>query len=148
MEESFDFEKLAREIVASRLAGAANADSAAAEIARKIIVTAVASTKVRQDPRLTVRAVCRGVMSGLLLLDQPMPPAAVAVLKQMPHVAQDVPLAPGDLMTWGMEGIAEAAAMAGLELQSKVHDEIEASFMGAGEVFKKLCERAARGAGA
>lgn len=142
MAELFDFEKLAREIVAGRLKGAADAPAAAAEIAKKIIVTGVTSTKVGQEPRATVAAVCRGVMSGLLILDTPLAPAAVALLKQLPSAGQDAALASEDLMTWAMEGIAEVATVSGADTVSKIQDEIEAAFQGAGEVFVKLCERA------
>lgn len=137
--EDYDFEKLAREIVASRLAGAENAAPVVAEIAKKIIITGVSSTKVRQNPRATVAAVCRGLLGGLLLLDLPLADSAVAILHQMAGISADVPLDPGDLMTWGMEGMADVARLAGADAQSKIQDAIEAEFQGAGSVFGKLC---------
>lgn len=138
----FDFEKLAREIVAGRLLGAEAPGKAAAEIAKKIIATGVTSTKVRQEPKATVAAVCRGTMSGLLVLNAPLPQGAVSLLKMLPEAAHDVHLSSDDMMTWGMVGIADAAAIAGVDACDKVHDAIEAEFHGAGEVFRSLCNRA------
>jgi len=141
--DEFDFEKLSREIVASRLSDLKDAPHAAAEVARKIITTGVQSTKVRQDPHITVAAVCRGVMGGMLILNKPLPPAAVSILKEMAAISHDVHLDPGDLMTWGMEGIAAVAHMAGHEAQQSVHMAIEETFMGAGVVFDQICSRVA-----
>ena len=141
----YDFEKLAREIVASRLAELEKAPQAAGEIAKKIIVAAVQSTKVRQDPHLTVCAVCRGVLGGMLLINKNLPEAAVKVLQEMPAISHDVHLDPGDLMTWGMEGIASVCRMAGEGARHDVQVAIEESFMGAGEVFSEICRKSATG---
>lgn len=142
-EAEYDFEKLAREIVISRLAGLPNASEAAAEIAKKIIVAGIKSTKVRQDPHLTVASACRGVLGGMLVLNKDLGETAVRVLREIPHIAHEVPIDPGDLMTWGMEGMAEVARMAGREASQHVQERIEESFMGAGAVFSQLCSRAA-----
>lgn len=139
----YDFEKLAREIVVSRLGSLAKAPEAAAEIAKKIIVAGVRSTKVRQDPRLTVSLVCRGVLSGMLVLDKDLGETAVRVLREIPLIAHEVPLDPGDLMTWAMEGIASVAHLAGQDARLDIQGRIEESFLGAGAVFARLCERPA-----
>ena len=143
MGDEYDFEKLAREIVTSRLMALDSPAEAAAEIAKKIIVTGVTSTKVRQDPRLTVLGVCRGVMSGMLLINKELPEAAAGILRVMPAIAHDVHLDPQELMTWGMEGIASVALMAGQEVRYHVQQRIEESFMGAGPVFQQLCQNLA-----
>ncbi len=137
----YDFEKLSREIIVSRLGPVENTPAASAEIARKIIVAAVLSTKERQDPRLTVAAVCRGIIDGLLLLNKDLAQPAVALLKLMHEIANEVPLDPADLMTWAMEGIAAAAATSGAQAQQAIQASIDETFMGAGEVFSRLCER-------
>lgn len=139
----YDFEKLAREIVVSRLSALDGAPAAAAEIAKKIIVTGIRSTKVRQDPRMTVVAVCKGVLGGMLVLNKDLAETSVKVLKEIPQIAHEVPIDPTDLMTWGMEGIAAVAHMAGEQARNSIQERIEESFMGAGAVFSQLCSRAA-----
>lgn len=142
MAEEYDFEKLAREIVISRLKSMDTAAEAAAEIAKKIIVTAVQSTKVRQDPRVTVTAVCRGIAGGILLIEKDLPEASVTVLKEMGSIAHEVHLDPGDLMTWSMEGFAKVALLAGGDVRLNVQESIERNFMGAGTVFGQICDKA------
>ena len=137
--EEYDFEKLAREIVVSRLNGSDNAPAAAAEIAKEVMVTSVKSTKTRQDPHLTISAVCRGVMSGLLLIEKDMPQAAAVILKELPQIAPEIE--PADVMTWAMEGIASVAMLAGPDKCNAIQARIEQNFMGAGAVFSEICAK-------
>lgn len=138
----YDFEKLAREIVADRLKGLSNVPDAAAEIAAKIILSAVESTRRRQDPSQSVAAVCRGVMSGLLLIEKPLPEPAVGLLSKMGDLAGQLGLDPGEMMTWAMTGIADVAVMAPGHGCYEISAAVERRFMGAGQVFDKLCEQA------
>lgn len=147
MDEEFDFEKLAREVVSSRLEAIKTAPAAAGEIAKKMIVTAVKSTKVRQQARVTVRQVCRGVMGGLLIIGKNLPAAAVEILKALGEdAAQEVRADPNDLMTWAMEGIADISPIVGVEVRSEIREAIAERYMGAGEVFSQLCDAAERAA--
>ena len=141
--EGYDFERLAREIVASRLKDLAAPAEGAGAVAREIIISAVQSTKVRQDPHLTVTAAVRGVMSGLLLIEKPLVDAAVEVLQQANNIAQQSSLDPTEVMTWALEGIAQVAAMAPAEAQNAIHEAIEHKYMGAGGVYNELLAKAA-----
>jgi hypothetical protein len=76
----------------------------------------------------------------MVMIDKSLPEAAVAILQGMSETAVLVHLDPGDLMTWGMEGIASVCHVAGTEARLSVRMAIEESFMGAGEVFGALCE--------
>lgn len=138
----YDFEKLAREIVTSRLQEIESAPEVCGEIARKIIVAAVRGTKVRQEPRATVAAVCRGVMGGMLLLGKDLPRTAVCVLQQMAEISHELQFDPSDLMTWGMEGLAGVLPMAGPQAEHAVEEAVERAFMGAGETFRRVRDRA------
>ncbi len=144
MESEYDFEKLAQEIVQDRLRDLPNPAAAAGEIALKIAVPAVTSTRLRQDPRLTVIATCRGVMRGMLLLDQNLGETAVSLLTQMAAISQEADLDPADCMTWTMEGIAPICLMADAQKRDAVVAAIEEHFMGAGEVFRNLLDSAPR----
>ncbi|MBI4376405.1 MAG: hypothetical protein HY549_08140 [Elusimicrobia bacterium] len=141
MTEEYDFEKLSREIIVGQLKDSPNAPSAAAELARQMIIKGVLGTQVRQDPRLTVSAVCRGVLSGILLIEKDLPQTAVEVLSQMSAISQEVPLDPGDLMTWAMEGMAQVAQTAGGAAQSAIQEHLEERYMGTGVVFSSLCRK-------
>ena len=139
MDPAYDFEKLAREIVINRLAALGDkAAEAAGEEVRKILVPALKGTK--QDPKVTVAAVCRGVMGGLLLLNQDVAKAAAEVLGGLAHVAQEAPVSPEDLMTWAMDGMADVALLAGPEAMHAMESSIEERFMGAGSVFQQACQ--------
>jgi hypothetical protein len=147
--EGYDFEKLAREIVAGRLAGLAErAPEAAAEIAKRILVAALQSTRTRQDPAKTTESVCRGVLGGLVLINQDLAAAAPLILKEMAHVSHDVPISPEDLMTWAMDGFGRVAVLAGPEAEHAIQMAIDREFHGAGEVFGKACEKARAGGAA
>lgn len=138
----YDFEKLAREIVVGRLRDVEDAPTMASEMARKIVVAAVLSTRSRQDPHLTVADSCRGVMSGMLILEKNMAAAAVALLIQMAFVAQEANLDPADCMTWAMEGIAPVAKLAPGGAVDSIRASIEENFMGAGAVFENILRTA------
>lgn len=144
MAEEYDFEKLAREIVAGTLPQAepGKAPEAAAAVAKQALVSGIHGTKLKQEPRVTVRAVCRGVMGGALLAGASLPETAALLLAEVGSLADATALDPQDLMTWSMEGIAQAVSVAGVEVQGKVQDAIEARFMGAGTVFAELCRGA------
>lgn len=141
----YDFEKLAREITSARLRGLEKAPAAAGEIASKIILAGVQSTKNRQDPRLSVISVCRGVMGGMLLIEGDLAGAAVEILQHMARLAQELHLDPSDMMTWAMEGFVGVVVLGHADLGPKLREAIEHKFMGAGGVFDELCAKAARG---
>ncbi len=141
--EGYDFEKLTREIVVSQFGSLADkAPEAAAEMARKTLVTSLQGTAAKQDPHLTVAAVCRGLLGGLLFINQDLPSTVTRVLRALGEVAADVHLSPEDLMTWAMEGFAAVAVVAGAEAQSAIESAIEQDFMGAGGVFVAACAAA------
>ncbi|MCX5793973.1 MAG: hypothetical protein NTY77_00570 [Elusimicrobia bacterium] len=144
--DSPDFEKLARETVTGRLKGIpgeAAAETAAA-VAKKIIIAAVADTTRRQDPHLMITGVCRGVMSGMLLIEKDLVLTAVELVKSMAHLGQEAHLDPGDLMTWAMEAIAEVCVLGHPEVGANVREALEHNFIGTGEVFGGLLVKAAQ----
>ena len=81
-------------------------------------------------------------MSGMFLLEKDLPRTAVAILSQMSVVATETHQDPSELMTWAMEGIAPIVALAGGHTKDDVELAIETAFMGAGDVFKHVCETA------
>jgi len=55
----YEFEAIAKEIVISRLNDSTDAHSVAADVARAILVPAIANTRAHQNPHLTIASVCR-----------------------------------------------------------------------------------------
>ena len=138
----YDFEQLAKEIVMEKLKDAADPPAAAAEVAHKIAVSALAGTIGQQDPRVTVAAACRGVMAGMLIIEKDLPRTAVALLAKMALIAQESNLDPADCMTWAMEGIAPVVRLAPSSAGDAVCAAIDENFMGAGEVFQGILRTA------
>lgn len=142
-EAAFDFDKLTREIIAGRVAELEKNPESVAEVAKELLVSMVRGSRAKQDPRVTVASVVRGLMNGLLLINQPLPAAATATLGALAAAAQELQLDPGEMMTWAMEGLATVARTAGLETEGALQQAIEDKFMGAGAVFNELCRKAA-----
>lgn len=140
--DDFNLEKLAKEIVVERLKGVEDPPAGAGEVAKKIVSQAVLGTQARQAPRHTVTAVCRGLMSGMFLLEKDLPRTAVAILGQMSAVAVETHQDPAELMTWAMEGIAPIVTLAGGHMKDDVEHAIETAYMGAGGVFREVCRTA------
>ena len=138
----YDFEKLAKEIVVEKLKDAADAPALAAEVAHKLVVAGIAGAGARQEPRMTVAAACRGVMSGMLLIEKDLPKTAVALLTKMALIAQQSNLDPAECMTWAMEGIAPVVKLASGVAAEAVAAAIEENFMGAGQVFEDILRTA------
>ncbi|MEK7384069.1 MAG: hypothetical protein AAB262_12400 [Elusimicrobiota bacterium] len=134
----YEFEAIAKELVTSRLNDSTNAPSVAADVARAILVPAIANTRAHQDPRLTVVSVCRGVMEGLRLGGKDLPKSAVALLEQMSPVAQESYLDTSVCRFWAMEAIAPICRQ---EFEA-VRAAIEKSRAGDGAVFDKAVQSA------
>lgn len=138
----YDFEKLGKEIVVGKLRGMDDPYALAGEAARKIAVAAVTSTRGKQDPGVTVAATCRGVMSGMVLIEKDLAKTAVALLTQMGAVAQETGLDPAECMTWAMQGIAPVVKSVSASAGDHVRAAIEENFMGAGSVFDEIMRTA------
>ena len=140
--DDFNLEKLAQQIVIERFEKVADPAEGAGQVARKIVTQAVTGTMASQSPRISVTAVCRGLMSGMLIANRDLAPAAVAILTEMSAVANVTHQDPAEMMTWAMEGIAPVATMAGEPARAAVEHAIDHAFMGAGAVFAQACATA------
>lgn len=140
--DRLDLGKLAKEIVASRLKDVPDTAAVAAEVVKKTIVAGVGAARARgEDPHLTVQDVCKGSMQGLMLIDKDLPTAAAAILGQLSDAAQELHLDPQELLTWALEGFAKLSAILQPEDLYKIRDGINKQYMGAGDVFDKLCKQ-------
>lgn len=141
MADQYNFGQLTKEMIVNRLRDASNAPEAAAEIAKKTIIAGVKSTQAAgQSPKETVKEICYGAMSGLLLIEKNLPQAAVFILRDMAEISNELRLDPSELMTWAMGGIAKIAAVVPREASYDIRAKIDEEYQGVGEVFGKLCE--------
>lgn len=145
MVDKFNFGQLTKEMIVSRLKEISDAPGVAAEIARKTIIAGVRATQAsRQDPRETVEEICMGAMSGLLLIEKDLPEGAVRILHSMSEASHELHLDPSEMMTWAMAGIARISALVGPDTRWQIRCAIQEAYMGAGEVFDRLCQEAER----
>lgn len=141
--QTIDFGKLAKDTVSSRLKGIEDTAPVAAEIAHKTIVAAVTSARAKsEDPAKAVESVCRGTLSGLVLIDKDLVSASMAILGRLAQTAQDVHVDPQELLTWALQGIAKVSPMLSAQALWKLREQIEAKFMGVGPIFDEMCENA------
>ncbi|PIR19774.1 MAG: hypothetical protein COV48_00110 [Elusimicrobia bacterium CG11_big_fil_rev_8_21_14_0_20_64_6] len=100
------------------------------------------ASRLSNDPKPAIVAVCRGSMNAVLLGGQSVPDAAVALLEALPNMSLMMRAGPEDLMSWVMEGIADVTPMAGVEVRDALRVKIEEKFMGASTIFDEFCEAA------
>lgn len=135
-----DYEKQAKDAVAASIQS-----DPGAGCARTVPVMCQqisAATRTTQEPKDAVVAVCRGSMHAVLLAGQSVPDAAVGLLDSLPNMSLMMRSGPEDLMSWVMEGIAEATTMAPADVRDGVRTKIEEKFMGASSIFDDLCRAA------
>ena len=136
-----DFEKLAKDAVAATIA--ANAAGGPAATVPVMCQQISHASRVSNDPKPAVIAVCRGSMNAVLLGGQSVPDTAVALIEALPNMSLMSRTGPEDLMSWVMEGIADVTPMAGEEVRDALRVKIEEKFMGASSIFDGFCEAAA-----
>lgn len=100
------------------------------------------ASRLSKEPKDAVVAVCRGSMHAVLLAGQSVPDASVALLDALPNISLMMRSGPENLMSWVMQGIAEATKMAPAEVREGVRGKIEEKFMGASSIFDELCRAA------
>lgn len=141
--DQFNFGKLTKEMIAGRLKEAADAPRVAAEVVKRTIVAGVRATQAsttKQDPQRTVVEVCRGAMTGLMLIDKDLVAGALAILGRLAEAAQELGLDPQELLTWALQGFAKLAPAAPRDVIYKMRLEIDKAYMGAGDLFDKFCK--------
>jgi len=137
---SEDFEKGAFEAI-TRLPPGADDPRAAGKTVAQLLSRASHAAK---DNHHAIVSVSKGVMAAMKLKGGDLPEMAVQMLKSLSNMTLMTRVDPQDIMTWVMEGIAEASFGAASDVRGAIGDHIESQFQGAGEVFAQLCEKAIR----
>ncbi len=140
MADPTDYEKHAKDAVAACI----QSDPMAGATRTVPVMCQQISTATRMNdaPKDAVIAVCRGSMHAVLLAGQSVPDAAVGLLDALPNMSLMMRSGPEDLMSWVMEGVAEATKMAPAEVREGIRSKIEEKFMGASSIFDELCRNA------
>lgn len=133
------YEKQARDAVAAR---AASANPTPAEAALTACEMLSRVSRSAPDPREAVVAACKGAVSGAFIANLDVVETSVLILKTLATVSISGRVDPEKLMTWVMEGIAEALSTADAETRSAIQQRIDGEYMGAGAVFSDLCDKA------
>ena len=111
------------------------------EKAAQLICSLIASAaRQKGDNRRHVVEVCQGAMTGLALNHADLPATAVAILRGLENISLMSRSDPSSIMTWVLEGIAEATPVAGFEARVEIQHRLDGEFHGVGEVFDKLCD--------
>lgn len=109
----------------------------AAQLICQLIAGAARKTK---DTRKAVVGVCHGAMTALALHHANLPESAVETLKGLTNISLSSRSDPSELMTWILEGFAEATVVAGFGERVEIQHRIDSELHGVGEVFDKLCD--------
>lgn len=132
-----DYEKLAKESVAAALAADPGAGTAKAVAVMCQRISGAAS--MNREPKDAVVATCRGAMLAVLVSGQSVPDATIQLLDALPNISLMMRAGPEDLMSWVMDGVAQATKLAPAEVRDGVRSRIEEKFMGASSIFDELC---------
>ncbi|MEK7383658.1 MAG: hypothetical protein AAB262_10295 [Elusimicrobiota bacterium] len=128
--------ELTKEMVAEELRLLGDPCAAAAVVVRKALTAALRSapTGVAPSARLIEDAV-KGAMTALLLADHSLARGAVLVLEAVHDVAGECHLDPTESMRAALRALAELRRFVEPARLDDIRLEIEAHYMGAGEVF-------------
>ena len=142
--DDYEFEKLAHDMVLNRVKkeeALSNSCETAAQIVKELVLIAITYTRVKQDPRFTLYKIFRGVMQAMFALGKDLPQTMIRLLQEIPNLADQLGIDFSSLMTWAMEGTASLSESFGRENCQKIRSNIEEKFMGAGDIFEKLCSQ-------
>ncbi|MCX5794787.1 MAG: hypothetical protein NTY77_04765 [Elusimicrobia bacterium] len=137
-----DFPQQAR--IAIRKALAEGVKATPAEMSRIVVDQIADASRASQDQRQAVIAVCRASLGDLHVLGMDLSETTIQTLRDLSRTSLMSRVDPQDVMTWVMEGIAEVAATLDRPACNAIVSAIDGEFMGAGQAFAELCEKARR----
>ncbi len=134
MNDDFKIGQLTKELVAMKLKELEDPSAVAAGLVKKTIVVALKAAAPDQARAIVVDA-CYGGMQGLLLAEGDLAAGAVKLLEAVCEAAQDLGLDPGEMMRYGLTGVARIEKFAQAETLSAIRFALENRFSGVGEAF-------------
>jgi hypothetical protein len=128
--------QLTKEMVAEELRLLGDPCAAAACVVRKTLMAALQGTAPGDTPPARViEDAVKGAMTALLLADHSMTRGAILILEAVMDTASKRDLDPTDSMRAALKGLADLRRFVDPSRIDDIRLEIEAHYMGAGEVF-------------
>lgn len=128
--------QLTKEMVAEELRLLGDPCAAAAAVVRKTLMAALqGSAPGDTPPTRVIEDAVKGAMTALLLADHSMTRGAILILEAVMDTASKRDLDPTDSMRAALKGLADLRRFVDPSRIDDIRLEIEAHYMGAGEVF-------------
>ncbi|MCM2303636.1 MAG: hypothetical protein NDJ72_02975 [Elusimicrobia bacterium] len=128
--------QLTKEMVAEELRLLGDPCAAAAAVVRKTLMAALQGAAPGDTPPARViEDAVKGAMTALLLADHSMTRGAILILEAVMDTASKRDLDPTDSMRAALKGLADLRRFVDPSRIDDIRLEIEAHYMGAGEVF-------------
>lgn len=128
--------QLTKEMVAEELRLLGDPCAAAAAVVRKTLMAALQGTAPGDTPPTRViEDAVKGAMTALLLADHSMTRGAILILEAVMDSASKRDLDPTESMRAALKGLADLRRFVDPSRIDDIRLEIEAHYMGAGEVF-------------
>lgn len=135
-----DHEKQSKDAVAAAIA----ADPSAGPLKTVPVICQriSAAAAMNAQPKQAVVSTCRGAILAVLVSGQSVPDTTIALMEALPNISLMMRSGPEDLMSWVMDGVAQATKLAPASVRDGVRAKIEEKFMGASSIFDELCREA------
>ena len=128
--------QLTKEMVAEELRLLGDPCAAAANVVRKTLMAALQGAAPGDTPPVRViEDAVKGAMTALLLADHSMTRSAILVVEAVMDVSTKRDLDPTKSMSAALKGLADLRRFVDPARMDDIRLEIEAHYMGAGEVF-------------
>ena len=129
-------QQLTKEMVAEELRRLGDPCAAAASVVRKTLSAALPNIALTGAPTaLVIEDAVKGAMTALLLADQSLTRGSILIVEAVMDIAEQRHLDPTESMRAALKGLADLRRFVDPSRIDDVRLEIEAHYMGAGEVF-------------
>ncbi len=130
--------QLTKEMVAEEFRLMGDPCATAANVVRKTLMAALQGAAPGDTPPATIiEDAVKGAMTAILLADQSVSRGAILVVEAVMDVAAKRDLDPTESMSAALKGLADLRRFVDPARIDDIRLEIEAHYMGAGEVFKE-----------
>jgi hypothetical protein len=140
MTDAADYEKLSKDAIVSLLKS--GGDTGAPKVAALVCQLIAQAARGTHDARASVTASVRGSMSGVIVGGPDLAEVSVKILETLPNMSLMSRVGPEEIMSAVLEGIADLTPLMPPNVKDSISAHLEEKFMGAGEVFDGLCQKA------
>jgi hypothetical protein len=130
--------QLTKEMVAEELRRLGDPSIKIGALVRQTVRVALSTRPKGTEPAQLIEDTVKGAMTAILLADQSLVRGSLQVLEAVIDVAAEFAIDPTEAMRAGLKGLADIRRFVDPSRVDEVHVEIEAKYMGAGEVFNEF----------